>query len=117
MAILWVAMSFSFKPKQAATNCQIILTFKHVVGTETLKLDSVTYKNDLGQPFTISKFKYYLSNFHFKNAGGKDIFINESFIIDEDEDGSKQIILKTIAEGNYTSVDFIIGVDSIHNCS
>lgn len=93
------------------------LTFNHFVNNQALKLDSSIYKNELGQTFTVSKLKYYVSNFHFKATSGKDLFINETFLIDEDEEGSKIILLSKVPEGNYTSMDFIIGVDSLHNCS
>ncbi|MBL7910405.1 MAG: hypothetical protein JNJ41_05090 [Bacteroidia bacterium] len=93
------------------------LSFNHFVNNQALKLDSSIYKNELGQTFTVSKLKYYVSNFHFKAVSGKDLFINETFLIDEDEEGSKKILLSKVPEGNYTSMDFIIGVDSLHNCS
>ncbi len=115
MAILWVAMSFSAKPER--NDQPFTILFHHYAGNEILKLDSVNYKNELGQTFTVSKFKYYISNLHFKTAAGKDVFVNESFLINEDEEDSKKIVLKNIPEENYISVDFIIGVDSLHNCS
>lgn len=115
MAILWVAMSFTGNFSTNKNNVGLIISFDHFVGSERLKLDSANYKNELGQTFTISKFKYYVSNFHFKTASGKDLFVNETFLIDEE--GSKKILLSNIPEGNYTSMDFILGVDSIHNCS
>ncbi|MBA2613845.1 MAG: hypothetical protein H0U95_17920 [Bacteroidetes bacterium] len=93
------------------------LNFGHYIGDQKLVLDSVMFKNELGQNFTVSKFKYYVSNFHFKSSSGKDIFINETFLINEDEEESKKIILNKLPAGNYTSFDFILGVDSLHNCS
>ena len=118
MAILWVAMSFSGNsPKQNTENKKLTISFDHYVGSELLKLDSAIYKNELGQTFTLSNFKYYISNLHFKNSSGKDFTLNKSFLINEDEESTKQILINSFPEGNYTSVDFIIGVDSLHNCS
>lgn len=118
MAILWVAMSFSGnKPKQQTKVDQLTISFNHFVGNIVLKLDSIIYKNELGQPFTLSNFKYYISNIHFKNNSGKDFILKGSFLINEDEESTKQIIINSFPEGNYTSIDFIIGVDSLHNCS
>lgn len=118
MAILGVAMSFSGNlPKHKFQNGQLSISFNHFVGNEILKLDSIKYKNELGQVFTVSNFKYYISNLHFKNENGKEFKINESFLINEDEEKTKQILIKNLPDGNYTSLDFIIGVDSLHNCS
>jgi hypothetical protein len=118
MAILGVAMSFSGNyQNQKTTKNQFTISFAHFAGNEKLKLDSATYKNELGQTFTLSNFKYYISNIHFKNSNGKDFTLNGSFLINEDEETTKQIIINSFPEGNYTSVDFIVGIDSIHNCS
>lgn len=118
MAILWVAMSFTGSLQNKKNNVTpISISFDHFVGSKILKLDTVNYKNELGQTFTISKFKYYLSNFRFKTSTGKDVSMEGSFLINEDEEETKKIILAGIPEGNYTSMDFILGVDSLHNCS
>jgi len=117
MAVLLVAMSFKVGPSTKKNNgAPLSISFDHFVGNKRLRLDTVNYKNALGQSFTITKFKYYVSNFHFKNSEGKDLFINETFLINEDEEETKKILLAKIPEGNYTSMDFIIGVDSLHNC-
>jgi len=118
MAILGVAMSFSNRSQNYdSENSHVTISFNHFVGNDKLKLDSIIYKNDLGQSFTIENFKYYISNIHLKNTNGKDFNLNETFFINEDEETTKQINLKTIPKGEYTSIEFIIGVDSIHNCS
>jgi len=115
MAILGVAMSFSGKPEKMSM--PLTLSFHHSAGNEILRLDSAVYKNEMGQTFTVSKFKYYISNLHFKTADGKDLSINESFLINEDEEDSKKVILKNLPAWDYSSLEFIIGVDSLHNCS
>jgi hypothetical protein len=117
MAILWVAMSFTSNFSNKKNIVPLRISFEHFVGNEILKLDSANYKNALGQTFTVSKFKYYVSNFHFKNSAGKDISMEGSFLINEDEEETKKILLAKIPEGNYTSMDFILGVDSLHSCS
>ena len=39
------------------------------------------------------------------------------FLVNEHEENSKQITLNNIPEDNYTSIEFMLGVDSVHNCS
>ena len=86
------------------------------MGNAILQSDS-TYKNALGQDFTIANFKYYIGNICLKKADGKTYTTQEYFLINEHEEDSKQITLNDIPEGNYISIEFIIGVDSLHNCS
>jgi len=93
------------------------IAFKHVVDEQALLLDSGVYKNALGQTFTVSKFKYYISNIQLEKAGGKKIAVPGYFLINEEEEASKQLLLSAIPEGEYISMQFMIGVDSLHNCS
>ena len=104
---------FSFKSSQKA---KVHIQFKNHVGNAILQIDS-TYKNALGQDFTIANFKYYIGNITFKKADGKTYATQEYFLINEHEEDSKKITLNDVPEGNYTSIEFIIGVDSLHNCS
>ena len=60
--LISVHYSFTLIPKIEKGKLQI--NFNHVVNNEVLKLDSIRYKNELGQDFTISKFKYYVGEIH-----------------------------------------------------
>ena len=117
IALILISIQFGFTPISKPDKGKIQINLKHVVGNDLLKLDSIHYKNDLGQDFTISKFKYYVGKIHLTNAKGKDFFSKDYFLINEDEILSKQINLSNIPNGTYTSIHFILGVDSLHNCS
>ena len=91
--------------------------FNHYIDSLVLKLDSTIYKNSFGQSFTVGNFKYYISNIRLKNVGGKEFVSKEYFLINEDLEESKKILLNKIPDGEYTSISFTIGVDSLHNCS
>jgi hypothetical protein len=112
IAALMAAMSFITKPQSSLT-----IHFNNYLGNELLKLDSVTYKNELGQNFTVTKFKYYIGNIRLKNNNGKEFVTSEYFLVNEEEPTSKQIKLANVPEGDYTSISFTLGVDSLHNCS
>ena len=94
---------------------ELEICFLHKVGEKELRLDSAHYTNALGQDFTVSKFKYYISNICLKNASGCSFSSGQSFLIDEEY--KKQIALREIPSGEYSAIEFIIGVDSLHNCS
>lgn len=112
IAALTAAMSFN-----SSTPTKLVLHFENYVGTIPLKLDSLTYKNELGQNYTVSKFKYYISNVCLEKQDSSEVRFNESYLVNEEEPQSKNIAITGIHEGNYTAINFIIGVDSIHNCS
>ena len=115
MATILVAMSFSINTK--ANKGKLIIDFNNYVGNEILKLDSAVYKNEAGQSFSVTNFKYYVGNFHLRKADGTEYISSDYYLIKEDEQQTKQIMLNDIPEGNYVSCTFTLGVDSAHNCS
>ena len=106
-----------FSNAQHSSKGMLSIAFRHYVDENILNLDSTTYKNSLGQTFIITKFKYYVSNIHLVKTDGKEIAVPGYFLINEDEEESKKIMLSNLPSGAYTSITFIVGVDSLHNCS
>jgi len=95
----------------------LTIHFNNYVGNTSLKLDSTTYHNELGQAYTISKFKYYISSICLQKQNGEKYTSNTYFLINEEDVDSKQIVLTDIPAGEYSTLSFTIGVDSLHNCS
>lgn len=117
IAFLAVAISFIAPGEKLPVNNKLVIQFENYVGNDVLKLDSAVYKNELGQAYTISKLKYYISNIHLKNRNGKDYISPDYFLVNEDEKKSKQLLLSSFPVGEYVSISFMLGVDSLHNCS
>jgi hypothetical protein len=109
-----VAMSFKPVPQKN----KLIIHFENYVGDKKVILDTVTYKNNLGQSFTVTNFKYYISNISLQCADGKSYTAKDSyFLITQDDESTWTATLDDIPAGKYKSVNFMIGVDSLHNCS
>src|SRR5437870_5148111 len=87
LAALTAAMSFKI------SKSKLILQFDNYVGNELLKLDSAKYKNDMGQEFTVSRFKYYISAIELKKSNGTSYTSAGYYIVNEEEPVSKQITL------------------------
>jgi hypothetical protein len=102
---------------QKAKSNSIEVNFAHYVGDEVLKLDSVIYKNALNQDFSVTKFKYYIANIVLTRKDGKKVAYKNYFLIDEEKPDSKKVVLENIPGGEFVSVNFTVGVDSIDNCS
>jgi hypothetical protein len=104
-----------FSQKKAPVH-NVKISFVHTVNHVPLLLDSVTYTNPFAENYTVSKFKYYISNF-FLVADKKNIVVKESYyLVDEKDTLTKSILLKVPA-GNYDSLSFLLGVDSLKNVS
>jgi hypothetical protein len=116
LAIVLIASPCKSNAQQSSKG-MLSIAFNHYADSVLLNLDSTIYKNNLGQTFTVTNFKYYIGTIHLQKADGKEYISPDYFLINEEDEKSKKIILSTIPNGEYTSVSFIVGVDSIHNCS
>ncbi|MBT9393857.1 hypothetical protein KLP40_11850 [Hymenobacter sp. NST-14] len=94
----------------------LAIEIDHLVGNTPLKLNTGTYTNGLGQPFTVSTFNYYLSNIKLGKADGTEYAEPESYrLIKESDTSTKTFTLENVPAGDYTSLSFTIGVDSARN--
>ena len=110
---LFFLFSFKFsKPKNVPS---LVIEFNHYVGHDRLILDSLMFKNEFSQSYSISKFRYYISNIKLKRKDGTEFISNEYYLIDVEDKEPKQIVIDE--QGDYSSISFTIGVDSLHNCS
>ena len=96
------------------------LTFKHVYGMTEIpfKFDTLLVHPMTGDSLTFTKFRYYVSNIKIKKDDGS--WWNESnsyHIVDASVASSLTINFSNIPSGNYTDLEYTLGVDSLHNVS
>jgi hypothetical protein len=84
-------------------------------GKKIVLNDSI-YTNAFGEKYTVSKLKYYISDFHFITGANKESkkFDRSVYLVDAAKENN--IRLK-IPAGKITGISFLLGVDSINNCS
>lgn len=109
-----MVMSFVFKPNGTSS---LTIRFNHLIGNKPLVLDTVHYRNALHQDFTVTKLKYYVGQFRLIGKNGTTYKSKSYFLIDEENPETKDISLEGIEDGEYTEVRFMLGVDSLDNCS
>lgn len=96
----------------------IKITLQHQVNSQPLVLGNSTYINRLGEQYTVTTFKYYLSNFKLTKLDGSEVkFPGNYYLVNEAVDESKTIEIKKVPLGDYKFVSFTLGVDSIRNVS
>lgn len=74
------------------------------------------YTNPFNEKYSISKLRYYISNVCLKNASDSFKENNSYHLIDESKEESKSFSFN-MPEGRYNSLQFLLGVDSLHNVS
>ncbi|KQR67408.1 MbnP family protein [Pedobacter sp. Leaf176] len=88
------------------------IEFEHQVNGAVLALNTTTYKNAKGEDFKINVFKYYVSNIRLSKADGTAYLVPESYyLIDESKSESKFITINKVPTGDYTKIEYTIGVD------
>ena len=94
----------------------VAITFVNTVKGKPIELNSGNYINSFGEKYSVSKFKYYIS--HVSLLKGKAFFWEpENFhLIDESNTDALHFSFD-LGTGNYNALNFMLGVDSLHNVS
>jgi hypothetical protein len=118
--LLWVTLFLipvfsvhSHKKITAIKNTGIVkVRFVNTIKGKPVELNTRKYSNPFGEEYSVSKFKYYIGHLSFT---GDAVIMEESYhLVDESKPESLYFDF-TIKPGTYTSIAFMLGVDSLHN--
>ena len=104
-------------PYNASIKGELSIEFDNIVGSSDLQLNTGTYTNSAGEIFKVTKFKYYVSNFVLTNINGTTYTVPQDscyFLIDESDEATHEPVLR-VPEGEYKTISFTVGVDSLRN--
>ena len=94
----------------------IRIIFKNTVKGLPLVLNDSVYTNVFGEDYRVSKLKYYIGEPGLMNQSSRQKESSGYHLIDA-KDTASQSFEFTVKTGTYNSLFFLLGVDSIHNCS
>jgi len=91
----------------------------NVVGGSNLRLNNQWYRNANGDSFKVTKFNYYLTNIRLNNEAGVAFTEPDSYHLIEQPATANDLSfdMRRVPAGRYSSITFMIGVDSAHNVS
>ncbi|MES2431089.1 MAG: MbnP family protein [Bacteroidota bacterium] len=98
---------------------ELSVEFDNIAGGADLQLTTATYTNALSETFKVTKLKYYVSNFVLTNTNGTVYTVPKDscyFLIDESDEDTHEPILN-VPEGEYKTLSFLLGVDSLKNAA
>jgi len=116
---VFFAIFSSFQQKKIFnqnTAASVKLIFVNNVKRNKIVLNDSTYLNPFGENYTITKLRYYISNIVFWEEHNSFRENYSYHLIDQSKKESQSVKL-SIAPGDYKYLDFLIGVDSLHNVS
>ncbi len=118
---LWIGFVACKKDKTPAYNStaksSLSVEFDNIAGSSDLQLNTGHYSNAAGEDFTVTKLRYYVSNFKLTSADGTVYTVPQDscyFLIDESETSNHQPVFQ-VPEGEYKTISFVLGVDSLRN--
>jgi hypothetical protein len=119
LIILATTGSFAQAQPPANSTTKFTIHFQNVVGKEILKLKDTYYTNAGGEKFNVTTFNYFISNIKLQRKNGTEHSIPQDstyYLVKESDARSKDIILRVPAD-DYTTITFIVGVDSLMSTS
>lgn len=94
----------------------LTINFNNTVNNEDVILGTTKGVNSSGEEFTISTLNYFISNIVLTDNKGNEVKFPENYyLVREADPSSQQISLGDIPAGDYTSISYVIGVDSLRN--
>jgi hypothetical protein len=92
------------------------ITFKNTVKGSPVVLNTATYTNSFAEQYTITTFKYYISNVVINNID-KRVAEKESYHLINETQPTTLSFSYTAPTDLYTTISFMLGVDSMRNVS
>jgi hypothetical protein len=113
--LLFIFTAFGQKPA-GNPGKECVIEFVTKANGKKIILNDSIYTNAFDEKYTVSKLKYYISDFHFITGANKESkkFDRSVYLVDAAKENN--IRLK-IPAGKITGISFLLGVDSINNCS
>ncbi len=107
----------SAEPYNTSLTGKLSVEFDNIAGSSDLQLTTGNYTNASGESFSVTKLKYYVSNFVLTRIDGTVYTVPQDssyFLVDESVTSSQKPVL-TVPEGEYSQLSFVLGVDSLRN--
>jgi hypothetical protein len=93
------------------------LTIKvnHTFGNTPLQMSPANYVTEAQDTVKVTQLTYYISNVTLTTAAGSQVDLGNYNLMEFTPNASSDFTLTNVPAGNYTSVSFTIGVDSLAN--
>jgi hypothetical protein len=99
------------------TKATLSIEFDNIMGEQNLQLNTGTYTNGSGETFSVGLLQYFISNISVKKADGAVYTVpqDSSYFLIKESDPTTRFAKVKVPEGEYSSVTFVLGVDSLRN--
>ncbi|SJZ35942.1 MbnP family protein [Sediminibacterium ginsengisoli] len=101
----------------AGLKSSLTLQFDNIAGAANVQLNTGRYTNSVGEDFTITMLQYYISNVQLTTTDGTKYAVpqDSSYFLVRESDPATQFCKLNVPLGEYRSVSFVLGVDSLRS--
>jgi hypothetical protein len=123
IAIIAISIATGCKKKKteepSTQTDNVVLKIEHVWNGQAFAMEDTLVHPVTGDSLAFTTFRYYVSNIRLKRADGSWWTQPDSyFLLDLAESGiTPSIALANVPYGEYTDIEYVLGVDSTHNVS
>ncbi len=115
--IIFISVFFAGCKNNNSNSGTLQIKLSHKVDNNAFQLDTMAYTCDAGYKYQVTKLNYYLSDFIFTKSDGSQYKCDSVFYVDAALDPNNILVFPNVAPGNYTKLNFCLGLDSIHDIS
>jgi hypothetical protein len=94
---------------------KLTVSIANEIDGQPLVFGPMSYTNASGNKYSVDLLKYYVSNFTLVKADGSETNFKNYQLIDASVPSTLSFTLDSVLNGEYTSVKFFLGVDSVRN--
>ncbi len=101
----------------STTRATLSVQFDNIAGDRNLQLNTGNYTNASGEQFSVSLLQYFISNISVKTTTGTVFTVpqDSSYFLVAEADATSQFVKVRVPEGDYSSLSFVLGVDSLRS--
>jgi len=91
--------------------------FDNIMGSQNLVLNTTNYTNAAGETYNVQLLQYFISNIKVGKADGTTYTVNQdsSYFLIKEADAATRFAKVKVPEGDYTTLTFTLGVDSLRS--
>ena len=93
----------------------LTINFTHTVGGVDLTTGAMIYTNAVGEDYSIQTLKYLISDITLHSDDGSTILLDDVHFIDISDASTFSFTYDNIANNNYTSISYTMGLDTTKN--
>ena len=111
--LLAAACKKEAKPSEQTGN--LVLHVSASNDSDRFDFDSLGLNHPAGYTYSVTRLQFYLSGFQLHHQDGRNVKYNSPLYFDLHTSTTKSCSMPALPPGNYTGIDFYVGLDSLQN--